>query len=53
MAILKTKTLMLTIASDKLSLFLKVVLKEKLPIEILNPVDLGSEWSNLEYIKPD
>jgi vacuolar-type H+-ATPase subunit I/STV1 len=53
MAIFKTKTLLLTISADKLNLFLKKVIDDRLLVEFLNPSDLGIEWSNLEYLKPE
>lgn len=53
MAIYKTKELMLTIDSKELDIFLKQVIKDNLPIEFLNPSDLGEEWAFFEYIQPN
>jgi vacuolar-type H+-ATPase subunit I/STV1 len=53
MAIYKTKNLMLTINSNKLDIFLKQIIKDAIPLEFLNPADLGNEWTSLEYIKPN
>jgi V/A-type H+/Na+-transporting ATPase subunit I len=53
MAIYKTQKLMLTVSLNKLDVFLKKVINDRLPIEFLNPVDLGDEWANIEYLKPE
>lgn len=53
MAVYKTKKLLLTITSTKLGTFLNQLVKDSLSIEFLNPIDLGEEWVNLKYIKPN
>jgi V/A-type H+/Na+-transporting ATPase subunit I len=53
MAIYNTRELSLTIHKDKLDHLLKDIIKSKLPIEFLNPSELGDEWKSLDLIKID
>jgi hypothetical protein len=53
MAIYKTKGLLLTIDKNQLAPLLNCVVKESLPVEFLNPNELGQQWQGVEYLQPD
>ena len=53
MAILTTKSFFLTIKSNQLERLLKMIFEKSLPIEFLNPDELGSTWNVAEYINID
>jgi V/A-type H+/Na+-transporting ATPase subunit I len=53
MAIYRTKGLLLTLRPNQLNPLIKQIVENELPVEFLNPSDLGSDWKQLEFTTPD